>query len=197
MSIESVILSNHLILCCPFSSCLQSFQASGSFLMSWLLASGGQSIGVSTSASVLPMNIQDWFPLGLTGLISLQSKGLSRVFSSTTVWKHQFLVFSLLYGPTLTSIQDYWKTIALTIWTFVGRVISLLFNMLSRCVIAFLPKSKSLLISWLQSPSTDCAQENEVCHWFHCFPSICHEVMWLEVIILVFWMLSYFHQEVL
>ena len=154
MSIESVILSNHLILCCPFSSCLQSFPASGSFPMSWLLASGGQSIGVSTSASVLPMNIQDWFPLGLTGLISLQSKGLSRAFSSTTVRKHQFLVFSLLYGPTLTSIQDYWKPIALTIWTFVGRVISLLFNMLSRCVIAFLPKSKCLLILWLQSPST-------------------------------------------
>ena len=74
----------------PFSSCLQSFPTSGSFLMSWLFASGGQSIGVSTSASVLPMNIQDWFPLGLTGLISLQSKGLSGVFSNTTVQKHQF-----------------------------------------------------------------------------------------------------------
>ena len=74
----------------PFSSCLQSFPASGSSLMSWLFTSGGWSIGVSASASVLPMNIQGWFPLGLTGLISLQSKGLSRVFSTTTVWKHQF-----------------------------------------------------------------------------------------------------------
>ena len=73
----------------PFS-CLQSFPASGSFQMSQFFASGGQSIGVSVSASVLPMNIQDWFPLGLTGLISFQSKGLSRVFSYTTVQKHQF-----------------------------------------------------------------------------------------------------------
>ena len=76
----------------PFSSCLQSFPASGSFPMSQLFASGGQSIGASPSASVLPMNIQDWFPLGLTSLIFLRSKGLWRVFSSTTSWKHQ--VFS-------------------------------------------------------------------------------------------------------
>ena len=74
----------------PFSSCLQSFPAWGSFQMSWLFSSGGQSIGASASASVLPMNIQDWFPLGLIGLISLLSKGLSRVFPSTTVWKLQF-----------------------------------------------------------------------------------------------------------
>ena len=74
----------------PFCYCFQSFPASGSFPMSCLFTSGGQSIGVSGSASVLPMNIENWFPLQLTGLISLQSKGLSRVFSSTTVWKHQF-----------------------------------------------------------------------------------------------------------
>ena len=74
----------------PFSSRLQSFPASGSFQMSQFLTSGGQSIGVSASASVLPMNIQDWFPLGWTNWISLQSKGLSRVFSNTTVQKHQF-----------------------------------------------------------------------------------------------------------
>ena len=74
----------------PFSSCLQPFPASGSFQMNQFLASGGQSIRVSASAPVLPMNIQDWFTLGLTALISLKSKGLSRVFSSTTVWKHQF-----------------------------------------------------------------------------------------------------------
>ena len=74
----------------PFSSCLQSFPTSGFFQMSQFFASGGQSIGVSTSASDLPMNIQDWFPLGWTGWISLQSKGLSRVFSNTTVQKHQF-----------------------------------------------------------------------------------------------------------
>ena len=74
----------------PFSSCLQSFPASGSFLMSHFFASGGQSIGTSVLTSVLPMNIQDWFPLRLTGLFSLQSKGLSRVFSNTTVKEHQF-----------------------------------------------------------------------------------------------------------
>ena len=71
-------------------SCLQSFPPSQSFPMSWLFTSGGQSIGASASASVFPMKIQDWFPLGLTGLISLQSKELSSLFSSTTVWKHQF-----------------------------------------------------------------------------------------------------------
>ena len=74
----------------PFSSCLQSFRASGSFPMSQFFTSGGQNIRVLASASVLPMNIQDWLPLGLTGLISLQPKGLSRVFSNTTVQKHQF-----------------------------------------------------------------------------------------------------------
>jgi len=91
MSIELVVPANYLIFCCPpFSSCLQSFPASGSFLMSQLFESGGQSIGASALASVLPMNIQNWFPLGLTGLISLQSKGLSRVFSNTMVQKHSF-----------------------------------------------------------------------------------------------------------
>ena len=74
----------------PFSSCLQSFPESGSFPVSRLFAPGGQSTGASASASVLPMNIQGWFPLGWTGLISLLSKGLSRVFSNTTIWKHQF-----------------------------------------------------------------------------------------------------------
>ena len=90
MSIELVMTSSHLILCCPFFSCLQSFPASRYFPMSQFFASGGQSIGVSPSESVPPMNIQDSFPLGLTGLISLQSKRFSRVFSNTTVQKHQF-----------------------------------------------------------------------------------------------------------
>ena len=92
----------------PFS-CPQSFPAPRSFQMSQLFASGGQSIGVSASASVLPVNTQDWSPLGWTGWISLQSKGLSRVFSNTIVQKHQFLVLSFLYSPTLTTIHDYWK----------------------------------------------------------------------------------------
>ena len=91
MSIKSVMhptISSSVV---PFSSCLQSFPASGSFLMSRLFTTGGQSIGASTSESVPTMNIQDWFPLGLTSLIALQSKGLSRVFSNTTVQKHHFL----------------------------------------------------------------------------------------------------------
>ena len=90
VSFESVIPPTILSSVVPFSFCLQSFPASGSFLMSCLFVSGGQTIWASLSASVLPMKIQDWFPLGLTGLISLQSKGLSRVFSNTTVQKHQF-----------------------------------------------------------------------------------------------------------
>ena len=93
----------------PFSSCPQSFLASGSFQMSQLFASDGQSIGVSASTSVLSMNTLDWSPLGWTGWISLQSKGLSRVFSNTTVQKHQFFSAQLLYSPTLTSIHDHWK----------------------------------------------------------------------------------------
>ena len=93
----------------PFSSSLQSFPASGSFPMSQFFTSGGQSIGVLASASVLPMNIQDWFPLGWTGWISLQSKGLSRIFSNTTVQKHQFFGAQLSLWSTLTSIHDYWK----------------------------------------------------------------------------------------
>ena len=92
----------------PFSSCLLYFPTSGSFPVSQLFASSGQTIGVSASSSVLPMNIQDWFPLGLTGLILL-SKGLSRAFSNTTVQKHQFFGAQLSLCPTLTSIPDYWK----------------------------------------------------------------------------------------
>ena len=115
VSIESVMPSNHLILCLPFSH-LQSFPASGSFQRSQLFASGGQSTGVS--ASVFPMNIQNWFPLQLTGLI-LQSKGLSRVFSNTTVQKHQF--FGTLYDHKAFFMVQFshpymttGKTIALT-----------------------------------------------------------------------------------
>ena len=90
MCIELVMLSTISSSVIPFSPCLLSFRASGSFQMTQFFASGGQSIGVSASVSVLPMNIQDWFPLGWTGLISLQSKGLSRVFPNTTIQKHQF-----------------------------------------------------------------------------------------------------------
>ena len=153
--------------------------------MSQFFAPGGQSIGVSASASVLPVNIQDWSPLGWTGWISLQSKGLSRVFSNITIQKHQFfgtqfsffflilfyfltlqhcIGFAIYQNESATGIHAFpiqlshpymttGKTIALIKWTFVGKVMFLLFNMLSRLVIVFLSRSKHLLISWLQSPS--------------------------------------------
>ena len=137
----------------PFP-CLLSFLVSGPFLMSRLFASGGQSTGASASASVLPMNIQEWFPLGLTGLISLQPKGLSIVFFNIAVQKQQFFgAQPSLWSNSHIHTWPLEKNIALTRWTFVGKVMSLLFNMLSRFVLAFLPRSKRLLMSWLQSPS--------------------------------------------
>ena len=137
----------------PFSSCPQSLPASESFPMSQLFAWGGQSTGVSASPSLLPKNIQDWSPSEWTGWLSLQPKGLSRVFSNTTVKMHQF--FSAVFFIVLLShpYTTTGKTIALTRRTFVGKVMSLLFNMLSRLVTTFLPRSKRLLISWLLSPS--------------------------------------------
>ena len=141
--------------------------------MSQPFTSGGQSIGVSASTSVLPMNIQGWFPLGWTGWISLQSKGLSRVFFTTTVQKHKFFgtqssVMVQLSHPYMTI----GKTTTLTRRTFVGKVMSLLFNMLSRLVITFLPRSKCFLISWLQSPSAVILEPPKIkCHCFHCFPT--------------------------
>ena len=160
----------------PFSSHLQSFPAFRSLQMSQLFTPGGQSIGVSASIPVLPINTQDQSPLGWTGWISLQSKGLSRVFfnsssifQSSSILRHSAFFIVQLSHPYMTT----GKTIALTRWTFVGKVMSLLFNMLSRLVITFLPMSKHLLISWLQSPSAVIdfgAQKNKVSHCFHCFP---------------------------
>ena len=136
----------------PFSSCLQSLLASGSFPMSQFFASGSQSIGVSASPSVLPMNIQDWFPLGWTGWIS--SPRDPQESSPTPQFKASVLRFSAFFMVQFShSYMTTGKTIALTRQTFVGKVMSLLFNMLSRLVITFLPRSKCLLISWLQSPS--------------------------------------------
>ena len=108
----------------PFFFCHQSFPASGSFPMNWLFASGDQSIAASASASVFPMNIQGWFPLGWTGWISLQSKGFSRVFSNTTVQKHQFFGTQPSSWSNSHIVHDYWKTIALTGPTFVSKVMS-------------------------------------------------------------------------
>ena len=140
----------------PFSSCPQSLPVSGSFPVSQLFTWGGQSTRVSALASALPMNTQGWSPSEWTGWIFLQSKGLSRVFSNTAVQKHQFFCAQLSSQSNShihTCGKTTGKTIALTRWTFVDKVMSLLLNMLSRLVITFLPRRKHLLISWLQSPS--------------------------------------------
>ena len=138
--------SSHLILCRPLLL-LPPIPPS-------IFECGGQSTGVSASASVLPMNTQDLSPSGWTGWISLQSKD-SQESSPTPQFKSiNSLALSFPYSPTLTSIHGTTgKTIALTRWTFVGKVMSLLFNIVSRSMITFLPRSKHLLISWLQSPS--------------------------------------------
>ena len=109
MSIDLVMPLNHLIFCFPLLLLPSIFPSIRVFPLSQLFASGAQSTGASALASVLPMNIQVRFPLGLADLISMQSKGLSGVFFSTTVWKHQFFSTQPFYGPTLTSIHDYWK----------------------------------------------------------------------------------------
>ena len=137
------------------------------------------------------VNIQNWFPLQLTAWISLQSKGLSRVFSNTTIQKHQFFGAQLFFIVQLSNpYMTTGKTIALTRWTFIDKVMSLFFNMLSRLVITFLSRSKCLLISWPQSPSAVILEppKNKVCHCFHHFPkSICCKVMGPDAMILVFW----------
>ena len=136
-----------------FSSHLQSFPGSEFFQMSQLFPSRGQSIGVSASTSVLPMNTQDWSPLGWTIWISLQAKELKSLLqhhsSKASILRHSAFFIVQLSHPHMTTE----KIIALTRRTFVGKVMSLLFNMLSRLVITFLPGSKRLLISWLQSAS--------------------------------------------
>ena len=149
MPIELVTPPSHFILCHPLLLLPSIFFSIKVFSNESVLRIRWPKYRSFSLVSVLLMNIQDWFPLGLTGLISLLSKGLSRVFSNITIWKHQFFALSLLYGPILTSIHDYGKTIALPIWTFVSKEMSLLFNILSSFLIAFPPKSKCLLISWL------------------------------------------------
>ena len=187
MSTESVMPSNYFILCCPLFLLPLIFPSIRVFFpVSQFFASGGQSIGVSASASVLPMNIQNWFPLGWTGWISLQSKD-SQESSPTPQFKSiNYLVLSL-YCPTLTSIHDYWKNQSFDYMDFVGKVMSLLFNMLSRLVITFLPRSKCLLDSWLPSPSAVILEPPKIKSAIVSIvsPSICHEVMGPDAMILV------------
>ena len=159
-----------------------------SFPMSWLFASGGQSTGFSASASLVPINIQDWFPLGLTGWISLQSKGPSSLLqhhsSKASILRYSAFFIVQLSHPYMTT----GKTIALTRWTFVGKVMSLLFNMLSRLVITFLLRSKRLLISWPQSPSAVILEPPKIKSVTVPIvsPSIYHEVMGPDAMILSF-----------
>ena len=151
ISIESVMPSNHLIFCHPLllPSVFPSIRV---FSRESILCI--QSIGASTSASVLPVSIHNWFSLGLTNLISFQSKGLSRVFSNTTVEKYQLFSTQLSLWSNSHPYMTNGKTIALTRQTFINKVMSLFFIMLSRFVIAFLPRNMHLLISWLKSAST-------------------------------------------
>ena len=196
MSIESVIPSNHLILCHPLLLLPSIFPASASFQMSQSFTSGGQIIEASASASVLPKNIQDWFPLGWTGW-SPCSPGDSQESSqhqSSNARIHQCSAFSKiqLSHPHMTT----GKTIASTRQTVFGKVMSLLFNMLSSLVIVFLPRSKCLFISWLQSPSAVILEPPKIKSATVSIvsPSICHEVMGLDAMILVFWILSLWGQ---
>ena len=167
MPFELLTVFNYLILCSLFLLGLQAFPASGSFTISWLFASGGQSIGASASASVLPMNIQGWSSLGLTGYISLLSKG-RRVFS-TTIWKDQFFGAQPSFWPYSHSYAT-GKTIAWTIWTFVSKVISL-FNTLSHFNTLSIKKQVSFnFMASVIIHSDFEAQENKICHCFHFFP---------------------------
>ena len=171
----------------PFSSCLQSFPASGYFQLSHLFASGGQIIGVSASTSVPSMHIQDWFPLGWIGWLSLQSKGLSRVFFNIIVQKCQFFGIIVQFSHPYMTTEN---TIVLTRWTFAGKEMSLLFNVLSRLIITYLPRSKHLLILWLQSPYKVIFEPPKIKSVIVSL-SICHEVMGPDAMILVFWMLHF------
>ena len=210
MSIQSVMSSNHLILCHHFSSCPQSFPVSGSFPRSQFFALGGQSIGASASAPVLPMNIQGQFPLRIDwfDLLAVQwtLKGLLQHHNSkASVLQHSAFFMGQHSHPFMTT----GKTIALTRQTFVGKVISLLFNTQSRFIIAFPPKGKGFLISWLQSPSAVILEPKKIksVNVSTFFPSIFHEVMGLDTTILSFWILcfrlafslssSHSHQEAL
>ena len=202
MSIKSVMPSNHVILCRPLVLLPSIFPSIRVFSNESVICLSGQSVRDSASASVLPMNIQDWFPLELTGLISLRMDGFDLLAIQGTLQESsptpQFksinsLALNFLYGPTLTSIHDYWKNHSLIRWTFVSKVMSLLFNMLSRLVIVFLVRSKSPLISWLQSPSAVILEPKKI----KCInvstlsPSIYHEVMGLDAMIFVFWILNF------
>ena len=171
MSIESVMPSSHLILCHPLLLLPQSLPASESFPMSQLFAWGGLSTGVSASASFLPKKSRaDLLQNELVGSPcsprDSQEPSPTPSSKASILWRSAFFTVQLSHPDMTTG-----KTIALTRQTFVGKVMCLLLNMLSRLVITFLPRSKRLLISWLQSPSEwFWSPKNKVWHCFHCFP---------------------------
>ena len=189
MSIELVMLSIHLILCCPCLLLPSTFPSIGYFPMSHFFESDGQYIGAS--ASVLPMNIQDWYPLGLTVGSPYSPRTLKSLLQhhcskASILWHSAFFTVQLSHPYMITG-----KTIALTRWTFGGKVMSLLFNMLSRLAIAFLPRSEHLLISWLQSPSVVILEPKKIKSVTVSIvsPSICHEVTQPDAMVFIFWML--------
>ena len=154
--------------------------------MSWFFASNGQSIGCLASASVLPMNYSGLISFAVDWFDHLAFQGTFRVFSPGPQFENiSSSALSLLYDPAVTSVHDSWKNHSLTIWTFVGKVMSLLFNMLSRFALAFLPRSKLLLISWLQSPSAVILEPKKIKSDIFS-TTICHKVMGLDAMILVF-----------
>ena len=182
--------SNHLSICRPFPLLPSNFPSIRVFSNEPALHIMWPNIEVSAPISVLPMNTQDWYPLGWTGWVSLKSKGFSSLFqphsSKASILQCSAFFIVQLSHPYMTT----GKAIALTRWTFVGKVMSLLFNMLSRMVITFLPRSKRLLISWLQSPSAVILEPPKiVSHCFHCFPiyfpwsdgTRCHDLSFLNV----------------
>ena len=192
----------------PFSSCPQSLPASGSFPMSQLFTWGGQSIAVSASSSVLPMNTQNWSPFRMDWLDLLAVQGtlkslLQHHSSKASIFRHSAFFTVQPSHPYMTT----GKTIALTGQTFVGKVMSLLFNMLSVLVITFLPRNKRLFISWLQSPSAAILEPPKIKPWhcFHCLPiyfpwddgTRCHDLSFLNVELQANFLtlLFHFHQE--
>ena len=177
----------------PFSSCPQCLPASESFPMSQLFAWGGQGTGVSALTAFLPKKSQGWSPSEWTAWIFLHARDPQESSPTPQFKSINSSTLSLLHSPTLTSIHDHRKNIALTIWTLVGKVMSLLLNMLSRLIITFPPRSKHLLISYLQSPSAVILEPPKIKSdtVSTVSPSISHGVMGPDAMIFIFWMLSF------
>ena len=171
-----------------FSFSPQSFPPNETFPISQLFISDDQNTAASASASVLPTSIQGWFPFRLTDLISLLSKGLSGVFSTTTVQRHQFSTLRLLYGSALTTLRAHGEDHSLDYMDLCWHSNVSAFQYMSRCVIAFLPRGNCRLISWLWSPSAVILEPKKrksvTTSTFS--PSICHAVMGLDAMILAF-----------